>query len=421
MPDKDIFCNVPWYQGHVFWDGTYGHCCFSNKDTTHGYNVKTHTVKQWIESDSMVDFKKELLGSKKSNRCHGCYLEEDQGHTSKRQNENLKSAIWSTKFDQSFNEAHTRDKFLNLDHSMYREWHIDLGNECNLACKMCNSDASSKIETLYRRWGMPVEYTSKKLWINDPRADQFIEQICTTTKLKRIHIMGGEPLIQPKFKHLLKTLSERRPDISFSFVSNATKFDSSILEYLQKFSSVDVELSIETTDPVNDYIRQGSRTQDVIKVIEQWVEHRSENFNIILRPTPSILSVSRYKSLLDFAYKHRLIVMSVILSDPGYLRISLLPKQYRLSIIKELRQWSDNITVDINEQVGNRDATRWQAQLKQECEGIINCLEQEHKPGNEKELITWLQRWDNEYKLNVLDYLPEFADFFREHGYKIPN
>ena len=159
----------------------------------------------------------------------------------------------------------------------------------------------------------------------------------------------------------------------------------------------------------------------MIKVIEQWVEHRSENFNIILRPTPSILSVSRYKSLLDFAYKHRLIVMSVILSDPGYLRISLLPKQYRLSIIKELRQWSDNITVDTNEQVGNRDATRWQAQLKQECEGIINCLEQEHKPGNEKELITWLQRWDNEYKLNVLDYLPEFADFFREHGYKIPN
>ena len=66
MPDKDIFCNVPWYQGHVFWDGTYGHCCFSNKDTTHGYNVKTHTVKQWIESDSMVDFKKELLGSKKA-------------------------------------------------------------------------------------------------------------------------------------------------------------------------------------------------------------------------------------------------------------------------------------------------------------------------------------------------------------------
>lgn len=421
MPNKNIFCNVPWYQGHVFWDGTYGHCCFSNKDTSHQYNVNTHTVTQWLESSSMTNFKRELLGDDKSSRCHGCYLEEEQGHTSKRQNENLKSAIWNKHFDRSFNEAPARDSFLNLEPTMYREWHLDLGNECNLACKMCNADASSKIETLYRRWDLPVEYTSKKLWINQPDADDFIEQIIEAPKLKRIHIMGGEPLIQPKFKQLVKKLSECRPDISFSFVSNATKFDDEILEYLSKFSSVDVELSVETIDPVNDYIRQGSKVDNVVDIIERWISHRTDKFNIVLRPTPSILSVSRYKSLLEFAYKHRLIVMSVILSSPDYLRISLLPTKYRQPIIDGLRAWSTGINVQGNEQVGNRDATRWQAQLKQECEGIIKCLEQEHLPGAEKELITWLQRWDNEYKLNVIDYLPEFADFFTEHGYTISN
>ena len=421
MPNKKIFCNVPWYQGHVFWDGTYGHCCFAPKDNSHKHNVTTHSIKQWVSSDSMTGFKRELLSNNKSNKCHGCYLEEEQGHTSKRQNENLKSAIWASNFDRSFHESPTRDNFLKLDPTLYREWHIDLGNECNLACKMCNADASSKIETLFRRWDLPVEYTSKKLWINQPGADNFVEQIIETPKLKRIHIMGGEPLIQPKFKQLVKKLSERRPDISFSFVSNATKFDPEILEYLQKFDSVDVELSIETVDPVNDYIRQGGNVQNIVTNIERWVEHRSNNFNIILRPTPSILSISRYRSLLDFAYKHRLIVMSVILSDPDYMRISMLPNQYRAPIIKELRQWSDNITVDDNEQVGNRDSTRWQEQLKQECDGIIRCLEQDHKPGAEKELMTWLQRWDNEYKLNVIDYLPELADFFTEYGYNVPN
>ena len=422
MPNKDIFCNIPWYQGQVFWDGNYGHCCAIDPDPSHGYNVKTHTIKDWVKSDSMVNFKKQILGNEKNARCTLCYREEEQGHTSKRLNENLKNAIWPGKqFDASFRESPARQKFINLEPSLYREWHLDIGNECNLACKMCHPGASSKIETAYKKWQLPVEDMSKKLWVNHPSADKFIKEIIDTPDLKRVHIMGGEPMIQPNFRSLLKTLSTERPDISFSFVSNATKFDNEIFEDLNKFSSVDIELSLEAVDPVNDYIRQGSKIADVVNVIEKWASRRTETFNVILRPTVSILSVARYRSLLEFAFKHKIIVMSIVIHSPEYLRISLLPQQYRQPIIDNLQDWSDQIVINNNEQVGNRDPSRYKAQLKRECDGLIDVLKQDPIPGKEQELITWLQRWDNYYKLNVVDYLPEFTDFFIENGYTIPN
>jgi len=421
MPNKNIFCNVPWYQGHVYWDGTFGYCCVIHTADGHGYNVKSNTAKEWLQSHELKEFKQKLLGDEKLSPCDLCYREEDQGFISKRQNENLKSAIWPSEFDRSFNESYTRDKFLNIDPSTYKEWHLDSGNECNLACKMCNPYASSKIETMYKKWGMPTADTSKTLWMNHPNAKNFVKEICDNEQLKRVHIMGGEPLIQPNFKYILKQVSESRPDISFSFVSNSTKYDSDIARYLEKFASVDIELSLETVDSVNDYIRQGCQIENVLDVIDKWHQHKSEKFGIVIRPTPSILSVSRYVNLLQWAHDNKHIIRSVLLTDPYYLRISLLPEKYRAPIIKELTEWSNNIKVSTNEYVGTRDQHRWEASLKQECDSMITCLQQPVIPGAEKDLIAWLQRWDNEYKLNVVDYLPEFSDFFTEHGYTISN
>ena len=27
MTDKNIFCNSPWYELHIYWDGSLGFCC----------------------------------------------------------------------------------------------------------------------------------------------------------------------------------------------------------------------------------------------------------------------------------------------------------------------------------------------------------------------------------------------------------
>jgi len=432
MSNKKIFCNVPWTNTHIYWDGSYGVCC-SEKEPPHRdptkYNLKNITVDTWYNSEPMKKFRKSITAADPIPACRGCYHEENHGYESRRIKENFKSVIFTEQaFERSYQQSPYYTEFESSDGATSKQpidWHIDLGNECNLACKMCFPRASSVISNMYVKRKL-VDQSANQNWTRETAAwDNFTTSILNVPELNRLHFMGGEPLLNKRFTELLDFLIEsKRTSMSISFVSNGTLINPDIIKKLKQFKSFDIEISIESISSNNDYIRQGSNIKDILKNIYWLKEQQSDQFHLVIRSVPQLLNINNYDEYIMWAWDNQLPVQGIPLIDPAYLQISVLPLSIRKKIKEKytelelfLVQQQPNIkTISTGRNVGNLAQ-----QLLRECRSVMLMLDAP-EPGNvtdlRKELSLWLMRWDKEYKLNAFDYYPEYKDFLVDIGYE---
>lgn len=434
MANQKIFCNVPWTNVHLYWDGSFGMCCseknkiYENKlDFT--YNIRKMTINEWFNSKPMKDARVDILGDSKLTSCAGCYSEEISGFESRRARENFKSNIFTlTRFDKSFAQSKWNSRFLSAldrqDQASPIDWHIDLGNECNLCCKMCGPAASSLMASKYKKWN--IEFTPVKNWVHDELAWQnFLLSIDNTPNLNRLHFMGGEPMLNKRLYQIIDYLLEKKKtDINISFVTNGTFYDDNFYDKLLKFKSCDIEVSIESVNNTNLYIRQPG-IDSTLPNIKKLITKQSDKFHIVLRSVPQLLNVNDYHEYILFAWDNKISIQSIPLTRPAYLAIKVLPKNIRqgfkenyLRVKNKILEESKN---EINALVTGRDPSRLHIQLVKECDGILAMLDDE-VPMNiaelEKELSLWLSRWDKEFKLNAYNFYPEYADFFQKINYE---
>ena len=435
MANSTIFCNVPWTNVHIYWDGSFGACCSEKHkpydDTLRDkYNLSNMTVIEWYNSKPIKDIRNDISGNKKLSICKQCYYEESIGYESRRIKENFKSVIFTKQaFDKSYLQSPWNDKFErpDQDQSPPIDWHVDLGNECNLSCKMCNPNASSQIASKYATWGLKFE--RRKNWINDDASwDNFLTSI-DKSNINRLHLMGGEPMLSKRFKQLVDYLIDKnRTNISISFVTNGTLLDQEFINKLKSFRSCDIEISIESIGKNNDYIRQGldDVTNLVKSNIEKLAAQQTETFKIVLRSVPQLFNVNNYHEYILWAWKQKLSIQGIPLTKPAYLSINVLPKSIRKSFISNYEQVRSTIQqqsgASISTLATGRDISRLDIQLIAECNSLIHLLQEEDPVDVEiqrKELAHWLIRWDKTFNLNAYDYYPEYADFLRSISYEV--
>jgi hypothetical protein len=182
---------------------------------------------------------------------------------------------------------------------------------------------------------------------------------------------------------------------------------------------------VESVQANNHYIRQGADTEQVWKNINWLLTQQTDRFSVVLRTVPQLFNVNNYDQLIRYAYDHRVAIQSNPLVQPLYLTISVLPWEIRRSLLpkyQQLKDYLNNRTLDISTIATGRDVSNIELMLTRETETIISLLESA-EPNNaeqlRQELISWMIRWDREFKLNALEFYPEFADFFIQYGYKI--
>ena len=349
MPNKNIFCNTPWYELHIYWDGSLGICCqeshklYSPNDKQ--YNISTMSINEWFNSEPVQKFRKQILGDNTLSQCSRCYLEEAHGGNSRRLKSNQKSVIFTkTAFNDSFNQSPGYQHFSNIKTNTHPiDIHIDLGNFCNLACKMCNAESSSTIASQQVRWGIESsrQYLGTDWTKNTEVWNNFKKQLLDIPNLNNIHFMGGETLLTRRFDDLVDTLIEHnRFEVCFSFVTNGTVFREELMNKLRHFKRVGIEISIETIDEHNAYQRQGTDTALVlenIKKYQQWCNNSS--ITVALRPAPSVLSVGYYTELLQYALDNQFVVKSLLCYTPRYLSIEILPKEIKSKYQKNIKSF----------------------------------------------------------------------------------
>jgi MoaA/NifB/PqqE/SkfB family radical SAM enzyme len=345
MPNPKIFCNSPWFELHIYWDGSLGFCCHESHkiypdELQSTYNVRNLSIKDWYNSEPMRQIRKSMFGDQAISICARCYHEEKHSSTSRRHRSNQKSVIFTrSAFEDSFRQSPNLDKFeySQINHGDYDgmpiDVHIDLGNYCNLCCKMCRPQASSLIASQYVKWGLPDagQYVGTD-WTRDSVVwDRVLRELSSIANLKNVHFMGGETLITKRFEEFVDHMIDQgRTDICFSFVTNGTTFNEKLLTKLKQFQRVGIEVSIEALDARNSYQRQGTDQAVVMRNLQKYLDHCAGTcVTVTVRPAISALTIGSYHELLEFCFHNRIIVKSLLVTRPPHLDARILPDQIR--------------------------------------------------------------------------------------------
>jgi hypothetical protein len=392
------------------------------------------SIQDWFNSEPVRKFRTDIAGSTRLSECQRCYKEEDYGGNSRRLKSNQKSVIFTrTAFEDSFVQSPGHQHFLYSDQNQGHtrtqpiDLHVDLGNFCNLACKMCNPRASSTIASQQVKWGIESsrQYLGTDWTRNQTVWDNFKQQLLTISDLNNIHFMGGETLLTDRFEDLVDTMIEhQRFDLCFSFVSNGTVFRPELLDKLVQFRRVGIEISIETVDGHNAYTRQGTDTDLVLQNIKRYHEWcNGTSVTVTLRPAPSILTIGYYTGVLQYALDHRLVVKSNLCYRPRFLNAEILPadikKQY-LSKYQDFLTQLHDVSVDSDYNVS--DPNNWRYVVKHEAEMCMNILQTPTPADSEQqlaEMVRHCERWDRVYGYDARVLYPEFDRILEQNGYDI--
>jgi MoaA/NifB/PqqE/SkfB family radical SAM enzyme len=408
MANSKIFCTVPWFEVHINADGSY-HTCGAQPNPERmpfpagfvkKHNVHNMRLEDWINGEYQRRVRLDKITGTYESRCSMCYREEETGSSSKRVRENLKSKISDDVFELTYQDspdlAHfefSRDNQGLTDVLKPGSYHMSLGNECNYACKICGPWASTQLAVEGLKNG--TYFGPARLnWTEDESAWKHVtDYICETENLQFVHVIGGEPYMNPRFEELIdKLLAAGRTDIYLGFTTNGSVVDTNLIEKLNAFRHVDIGISIECMGSLNDHIRKGTKTNEVLDNIDIYLKSRREgHVYVTVRPVPSALSVPTLYDLYLWCVDRKVDIMTNVLARPEYMQIRQLPQDVKDRLLIKYQQWqfSELAPADSNP----RDPTWFKQHIDSEVRTAMYWLQQEADPVQTAKLYDAIQAW----------------------------
>lgn len=407
--------------------GHYEFCRWADKQNRNTQANIKDTAPETYFQQHMSQIRKDFLDGKRNTSCHECYKMEEHGKVSGRQKQLLKIGVRVENFEKTLASSPWKpvlvDSIETGNINLYpQDWQIDLGNYCNSACVFCNPGSSSRLANEFFKLKL-INQLPPTSWCDDPvLVDKFLNTLRNSPKVKYLHFIGGETLITPAFKKILKVLiqSNFNKTVSIGFTTNLTVWDDEIVDLLCEFETVNLGVSIECLDPVNDYVRWPSQINLVEQTLDAWTQlSKKQQWLMQIRPTPSILTISRLLSLYDYAWDNGIAIESCnFLTNPSFLKFSVLPLDYRIEILKKMHQWLEQRPVETEKVINTRHPDLVQSQITQDLKSYINYLENEPDESHRlPDAVEYLKLLESNRGNCVIDYLPEYESLFRSAGY----
>lgn len=395
-------------------------------------NIQHMSLADWMDSKLMRQVRIDMMGEQPLKQCVACYRDEAAGGESYRITHNWRSMIFTRQaFDASFEQSPHHDLFTSTaktgaSRRLPVDLHIDMGNECNLACKYCSPGFSTTIGSKYRKWGIiPPDQPLHQSWMKNEAAWQkFLNELLQSVHLKSVHFMGGEPTMNPRLEEFFDFFIEHgKTNFAVSFVTNATKFHPRLIDKIKQFERADIDISVDSILDNQRYIRQGIDLEQFRQNMADYLAAQSDRFHVCLKPAVSVLTASTFPDLIEYLLDHNIMMESNTVYHPAHLQISVLPWEIRQQYLKNYKRVADKIRrhIEPGEVIKNRSLQSNAANLLSELEAVQYQLELPEPKNIKKirtELAWWLSKWDKEYSLDVGDYYPEWKDFLIEYGYK---
>lgn len=376
----------------------------------------------------MADLRRDMLQGNSIDACGECYQMEQHNKISGRQRQLLKTGVRLEQFEKTMQSSPWREQWLQDYHrqgvtdQLPQDWQIDLGNYCNSACVFCAPGDSSRLAAEWKRIGF-IDQLPEANWTDDPElVDKFVNVLKQCPNIQYLHFIGGETVIIPAFKKILQSLVDAglNQSATVGFTTNLMAWDQQVVDLLAQFAGVNLGMSVECFDPVNDYVRWPSDLNTVLETRDRWIAvARQHNWLMQFRTTPTALSVPKLLTVYDYAWENNMSVESCnFLQNPEWLRPAVLPAEYRQQIIGQMKRWIDQRSLTDEVVVNVRSPENTRSYLVQDLQSYINYFEQETDQSDQlPAMIANLKKIEASRKNSILDYLPEYEQLFRSAGY----
>lgn len=301
---KKPLCPVPFTNAYFLPDGKYRECCQFNPNI----GKQREDFITWWKGPEMETLRQQMLDGEFPDTCMPCKRQEDLGEQSLR---------------QSYIESNTK---CDVNARLPNWYQIGFSNTCNMGCWICYEGFSSVIEEEKRRLNiLPLDYVNvddkfQTQWqdLKERVLESYEEHDVIT-----INLLGGEPSVNNDCIQFLEELVElglnRRTKIEL--LTNCYKPKPRFLELIHKHNwlQVVVVASIDAVGEANDWIRYGSKWEDVVKNLNTYkaISHYCKIETIV-----SILNLRHLPKLLEFARSQSVDISTLPLSEPWYLDIA---------------------------------------------------------------------------------------------------
>jgi pyruvate-formate lyase-activating enzyme len=414
MQSKDKFfpiktktaCQLKWAWSTIFLNtGTTGSChrtAYSEIDKKNFMNFHNTPLK-------IKDREKMLQGEWPDKSCKYCKKIEDVGGQSDR----IRMLAIP---NLSPPELEKDPTLLKVDPTLVE---VYLSNACQMSCLYCNPNLSSGIEAENRKHG-PFMKSGVQLKNNKNNFKDLLPVFWTWfetgfQKVKRFHVLGGEPFFQKEFVKMLDMIEKYpNPDCELNIVTNLMTSHERLKYFIDRFNillkkrfvkRIDITCSIDCWGTQQEYVRYGIN-----------LEHWEKNFNYLIdkkwitlhiNQTISVLTIKTMPDLLKKlkTWREKRPVghfFSGVHPDPEYLKGEIIGENFFKDDTKKILELLPNDTKQ------NKAAKEYMSGIlnqinsaktnKKEIENLIIYLnEKDRRRGTDwKKNFPWLIAFNNQ-------------------------
>jgi hypothetical protein len=281
---------------------------------------------------------------------------------------------------------------------------------------------SSRLAAEWKKLGF-IDQLPLPNWTDDPDLiAKFVETLKQSAHIQYLHFIGGETVITPAFKTILDALVQAglNRTATIGFTTNLVSWDDEVVELLTQFSGVNLGMSIEAFDAVNDYVRWPASLPQVKNTLARWQNvAKKHNWLVQFRTTPTVLTIGKLLSVYEFAWHENISVESCnFLSQTEFMQPSVLPIAQRQLVIDQMTSWIAARSTNTETIVNIRDPNMAQQQMVQDLQSYVNYLKNEADNSYRlPELVAFLKKLEANRGNSITTYLPEYEELFRTAGY----
>lgn len=418
------FCSAHWSEIHLIQDGTFRGCCVMQgpEKGVLKTNGKVHNVKDGLRSAANSDTAKELrlasLQGEWHPNCVRCKNEEEAGLTSHRElyNQKLESVITFEKAS-AHTDPVTGEALIDYPLAFYD---LNLGNLCNLKCRICHPKASSGWYgdwiKLFNMEGKEISYPTPQgnvsvkhikgkqyqitpdpfAWIDN---DKFWNELLELTpNIQHMFVQGGEPLmIQKHYEYLLKCVElGYAKHMQLEYNTNFTKLNKKWIEVWKNFKKVFIGFSFDGMGKEFEYQRHPAKWSQMLtnlELLDDYITQYPDVFQTRDSPTINIYNVlhildyhewkikngrNKFKNL----FKHHNKTLGTHgLHSPSYLSVKVLPPEAKKVVVEKYKEWGKKMVEWIDSLPDDYSSKQNNKQLKNNIEhyvqSYINFITQE--------------------------------------------
>ncbi|PIP93577.1 MAG: hypothetical protein COW00_02195 [Bdellovibrio sp. CG12_big_fil_rev_8_21_14_0_65_39_13] len=338
-------CPYPWLQLSVEPNGNLRFCCYgeSGKDLLNeeGKLISindVNSVQEVLNHPTYKSIRLAMLKQEYPDFCKTCLKIEQKGGESPR---TAQIPLYQNEFTQQVES-------MQVDGSVELRLHtleLTLGNICNLKCRMCSPFFSTLLKSDFDQ--MNFDYNREEVsqienfWQMNEELNPFLRD--ALLKIKKVNFLGGEPLLAPVHAKILKFLIERKraSEVTLFYNTNLTIASKTTLDLWSQFKHIHLDVSLEGTAEINDYIRKGSDFKKIDRNIELVKSSLGDKVDFNICTVLQALNFEHIPQWLDFLMTWKSYIPKlpnfIYLDFPSYLSAKVLAPKLRGPIIQMLR------------------------------------------------------------------------------------